>query len=159
MTALLAQAPSWLHSSSMPPVAALRTAAGMARLHVRAVLAEWGVDTGTSEDMELIVSELVGNAVNASTGSDGRPLYGLGGLVLPVQVYLYTDGARLLAEIWDEAPGQPYSRPPGSLEENGRGLTMIRELGARWGWWQRGNRKCVWAEMPLGSDDAMALAG
>jgi anti-sigma regulatory factor (Ser/Thr protein kinase) len=147
MKVLLAQAAPWQQSSRMPPVGALPTAAGMARMRVRLVLAEWQVDDDTAGDLELIVSELVTNAVNASTGDDGRPLYGLGGRVLPVQVRLYSDGRRLLAEVWDEAPGKPRPCEAGEWEEHGRGLTMIRQLGAEWGWCQRGNRKCVWAEM------------
>jgi anti-sigma regulatory factor (Ser/Thr protein kinase) len=146
MTVLLAERPAWPLSSAMPPAGALPTAAGMARAHVRSVLASWRVDSDTIATFELIVSELVANAVSASTGEDGRPLYGPGGMLV-VEVRLYSDGTRLLAEVWDQAVGSPVIRQATNLDESGRGLLMIRALGAEWGWWPDGDRKCVWAEM------------
>jgi hypothetical protein len=51
--------------SATPPFAALVTAPGLARGHVRATLAEW--DLGELADTaELIASEMTANAVNAS---------------------------------------------------------------------------------------------
>ncbi len=60
---------SWPLFTSLP-LGALPGATPCARLHARAVLAEWGFDD-LAEAAELIVSELVTNAVRASTGPGG----------------------------------------------------------------------------------------
>ena len=62
---------SWPLSTSLP-LGALPGATPCARLHARAVLHEWGLDD-LAEAAELIVSELVTNAVRASTAPDGSP--------------------------------------------------------------------------------------
>ena len=73
---------SWPLSTSLV-LGALPGATPCARLHARAVLTEW--DLGDLADAaELIVSELVTNAVRASTGPDGRPRYD--GAAMPVVV-------------------------------------------------------------------------
>lgn len=127
---------------------ALPTAARAARGHAWLVLAAWGMDA-IAETAEVVVDELVANAVNASTTQDGSPRYGADGRLLVVRLCLYSDGTRLLAEIWDQAPGTPAPRQPGRWDENGRGLAMITELGARWGWYPARDAKCVWAEMRI----------
>lgn|SRR5512146_807013 len=137
----------WLLFSEMPLVGALPTAAGVARAHVRAVLLSWQVSGDTADILELIVDEFVANAVNASTGHDGRPRYGPGGLLPVVGVGLFGDGSRLLAEVWDQAPGKPTPREVTDAAESGRGLLLVRELSARWGWHPHDGWKCVWAEI------------
>jgi hypothetical protein len=99
----------WSASSVMPPLGALRTAAAAARAHVRTALRSWGISGDLADDVETVVSELVANAVNASTGPDDKPLY-VDGRMLVVWLGLFTDGATLRAEIWDEAPGSPARR-------------------------------------------------
>jgi hypothetical protein len=61
----------WPLRSTLPLGPAL-TAAGCARSHVRAVLWEWGI-SGVTDTAELIISELVANAVTASRALDGGP--------------------------------------------------------------------------------------
>jgi anti-sigma regulatory factor (Ser/Thr protein kinase) len=142
----------------MPAIGARPEAAKAVRAHIRMMLPAWQVDDLTAETFELVVSELVANAVNASANGR-RPGPVAGRQVVPViQVCLYSDGRRLLAEVWDQAPDCPRPRLVGDLAENGRGLNMITDLGARWGWWMAGTRKCVWAEMDYPGPSA-ALAG
>src|ERR1700679_1259986 len=92
---------AWPLSSSLP-LGALVTATPCARLHARAVLAEWGLHS-LAEAAELIVSELVTNAVRASTRPNGRPRYDGAGLPVVI-VRLGTDGGRVMIEGWDGAP-------------------------------------------------------
>ena len=73
---------SWPLSTCLP-LGALPGATPCARLHARAVLAEWGLRE-LAEEAELIVSELVTNAVRASTAPDGHPRYD--GAGMPVVV-------------------------------------------------------------------------
>lgn len=72
-------------SSATPPFAALDTAPGLARGHVKATLAGWGL-AGCTDTTVLIASELVSNAVEAS----GRVPVAIG--VLVIRVCLITEG-------------------------------------------------------------------
>jgi len=85
----------WPLRSSLE-LGALSTAVPCACLHVKHVLWEWGLNS-LAESAELLVSELVTNAVNA-TGQPGQT----------VSVNLAGDATRVLIEVWDAEP-----RPPG----------------------------------------------
>lgn len=131
-------------SSSMPPFAALREAPGMARAYARASLSEWGL-TDFSDIAELILGELVANAVTASEKARETD-------VLVIRVCLIADDDVLTIEVWDQAPGMPVLRNAGPMAESGRGLAIVDDLtNGAWGYrpavGQRG--KCVWAELPL----------
>ena len=137
-------------SSVMPALAALPTAPSAARAHVRATLATWRMG-GLADALELVVSELVANGVNASADGDGCPRYRQG-RILVVRLCLLTDGTRLVAEVWDQAPGIPVRLRAGGDDESGRGLDLVDMItGSRWGWHpaRSGPGKCVWAECAL----------
>ena len=139
---------TWPLSSSLP-LGALVTATPCARLHTRAVLAEWGFPC-LAEAAELIVSELVTNAVRASTDRYGRPKYDGAGLPVVV-VRLGSDGIRLLIEVWDGIPGAPVTEQAGPEDESGRGLVLVEAVCDRWSWqpvpgWPG---KVVWAELQV----------
>ena len=138
---------AWPLSCSMPPMAALVTAPGTARAYLASVLASWNL-AALAVDGQAVVSELVSNAVAASTVA-GQPMY-LGGRVAVVRLALLSDGSRLVTEVYDQAPGAPAIREPQSDSETGRGLLIVRQLTrGRWGWsllhGQPG--KVVWAEL------------
>jgi hypothetical protein len=142
----------------MPPLAALPTAPSAARAHVRATLATWRMSRHAGV-LELVVSELVANGVNASADGDGAPRY-LAGRMPVIQLCLLTDGARLVAEVWDQAPGVPVRLSAGRDNESGRGLDLVDMItGCRWGWHpaRSGPGKCIWAELaiPAMTDDAV----
>ena len=142
--------PAWSASSVMPPLAALPTAPSAARAHVRATLATWRM-SGLADVLELVVSELVANSVVASTESDGTPRY-MEGRMPVIRLCLLTDGVRLVAEIWDQAPGIPVRLSAGSDDESGRGLDLVDIItGSRWGWHpaRSGRGKRVWAEFAV----------
>ena len=137
---------SWPLTTTLP-LGALPGATPCARLHARAVLTEWGL-ADLTEAAELIVSELVTNAVRASTGKDGKPKYD--GASMPVVVLrMASDSVRLLIEVWDAIPGAPAAAHPGPEDEGGRGLMLVEAMCDRWRWqtvpgWPG---KVVWAEM------------
>ena len=137
----------WPLSSVMPPLGVLGTAASSARGHLRNVLHEWGMDH-LADEAETVVSELVANAVNASTDPSGSPLY-VDGRMLVVRLCLFSDRNVLLAEVWDQAPGIPSPKVAGSDAETGRGLAIIASLTASWNWYPTTAGKCVWAEMKV----------
>lgn len=139
---------SWPLSSSLA-LGALPTAVGSARLHARAVVCEWSL-VGLAENVELVVSELVTNAVRATTGPDGRPQYEdqLSGLPV-VHLRLNSDRVRVLIEVWDPSTGAPIAKQAEPDDESGRGLMLVEALCERWSWdvvpgWAG---KVVWAEL------------
>jgi hypothetical protein len=110
------------------------------------VLKSWGVGGDLPHDIQTVVSELVTNSVNASTGPDGRPLYVDGHLPV-VWLRLLADGSTIRAEVWDDAPGAPARRATGKDDESGRGLDLVVDaLSADWGWFPAQHGKCTWAE-------------
>ena len=139
-------ADSWPLSTSLP-LGALPGATPCARLHARAVLSEWGLGE-LAEAAELIVSELVTNAVRASTAPDGHPRYD--GAGMPVVVLrMASDRIKLMIEVWDVIPGSPAAARPGPDDESGRGLMLVAAQCDRWSWqtvpgWPG---KVVWAEL------------
>lgn len=155
----LGPGPAWPVSSVMPPLAALPTASSAARVHVRATLATWRM-SGVADALELVVSELVANAVNASADGDGTPRY-MEGRMPVIRLRLLTDRARLVAEVGDQAPGVPVRLSAGRDDESGRGLDPVDMItGSRWGWHpaRSGPGKCVWAELAAltVTDDAVS---
>lgn len=117
-----------------------------ARGYARAVLAEWGVTRDTAQVIELVVSELVTNAV-AESGKLPGPV--------PSAVWLRLHDRRdlVVIEVIDFAPGVPGD-PPASrddADEHGRGLLIVATVAAGWGTCElRGGGKAVWAAVPAG---------
>jgi anti-sigma regulatory factor (Ser/Thr protein kinase) len=107
-----------------------------ARLHTRAVLWEWGL--GSGENAELVVDEIVTNAVQAS---------GVLSLPAAVRLWLFSDQQRLLIMVWD-ASSHPPIRPDqdaGEITEGGRGLMLVEALSDQWSWYAVPGGKVVWA--------------
>lgn len=146
----------WPLSSAMPPLGALPSAPGAARAHVRQVLAEWHL-ASVSDECELVVSELVTNALNASTGPGGGLLYVNGRMPL-IRVCLMSDGRLIVIEVYDEAVGSPGLRAVDpETAEHGHGLHLVQNLTrGQWGWHPQQARhgKCVWAALPLPASPA-----
>jgi anti-sigma regulatory factor (Ser/Thr protein kinase) len=90
----------------------LPTAVGCARLHSRMMLSEWALGD-IADDVALVVSELVTNAIVASTGTDSRPVYADADAGLPVvHLRLCSDHVRIAIEVWDSSPDTPEARQP-----------------------------------------------
>jgi two-component sensor histidine kinase len=141
---------AWPVSSAMPSLDALPTAPSAARAHVRATLTAWRM-SDLADSLELVVSELVTNGVNASAGDDGAPRY-VAGRMPVIRLCLLTDGTRLVAEVWDQAPGAPVRLSAERDDESGRGLDLVDMItGSHWGWHpaRSGPGKCVWAEFAI----------
>jgi hypothetical protein len=117
-------------------LAPLPGAVPCARLHVRQVL--WPVLVALSESVELVVSELVTNAVAASGSLEH---------ISPVRLWLLADTARALILVWDGNPQLPVRMDVDEAAESGRGLLLVEAISSRWGTYatpQRGG-KTVWA--------------
>jgi anti-sigma regulatory factor (Ser/Thr protein kinase) len=134
---------AWRLTSSLA-LGALPTAPSCARLHASAVLHDWGL-AALSETAELVVSELVTNAVQASAEPVASSHLGLP----VVQLRLLTDQHSVVIEVWDESPQAPTPKQTAPDEEHGRGLMLVEALCERWGseivpGWLG---KVVWAEL------------
>jgi anti-sigma regulatory factor (Ser/Thr protein kinase) len=101
---------------------AVPAAVPCARRHTRLLLAEWGL-TGLSEQAELVVSELVTNAIAASRSVASAA---------PVRLWLLTDGARVGIVVWDANPQLPVVADPDELAETGRGLLLVQGVARYW---------------------------
>jgi anti-sigma regulatory factor (Ser/Thr protein kinase) len=131
------------------PLGALEGAVPSARAHVRQLLWEWGLDE-LGQDVGLVVSELVGNAVKAS--AKFRPT------VAHMQVWLGSDGRSVLVAVADASPQPPARLSPGPDAEQGRGLALVEAFSNRWGWHptrSAGLVKVVWAEWVTPTTDEL----
>ncbi|RJL34615.1 ATP-binding SpoIIE family protein phosphatase [Bailinhaonella thermotolerans] len=104
-----------------------------ARAHARATLAAWDL-SALSETTELLVSELVTNAVQ----------HGRGEVTLRL-----LRGRTLMCEIADRSAAVPSMRKAAPDDETGRGLQLINLLAHRWGTRQTPEGKIVWCEQRL----------
>jgi anti-sigma regulatory factor (Ser/Thr protein kinase) len=112
----------------------------------RSIAYEWGL-SDLADTMELVVSELVTNAVQASADHDGQPRCSADTGLACVHLRLSTDGLAALIEVWDENATLPERGLPGLDDESGRGLMLVDALTGRWGWdlSSSGRGKVVWA--------------
>lgn len=117
------------------PLPAGPEAAPIARAAARRRLEAWGVDDETAYTTELIVSELVGNAVRYGTP--------------PLQLRLIFE-RMLTCEVSDNANSAPQVKHARTVDETGRGLFIIASLADQWGTRSRSQGKTVWAAQPTG---------
>ncbi|MFD0341060.1 SpoIIE family protein phosphatase [Streptomyces sp. NPDC127117] len=113
-----------------------RTSPGVARTLVRDRLDDWHLDEETIEATELIVSELVTNAVRYGTP--------------PLRLRLILDRT-LTCEVHDGSSVSPHLRHARTVDEGGRGLFIVSQLAAHWGIRYRADGKTLWTEQETGS--------
>jgi anti-sigma regulatory factor (Ser/Thr protein kinase) len=131
-----------VHQSSLE-FRPLPTAVPCARLHTRNVLFEWHLSALTS-DAELIVSELMTNALAAS-----RPEHQFHDFAT-IALRLRADRRFLLIEVWDRSPDDPdlTRSVTGDDSDHGRGLLLVEAFSHRWGFERvSAYAKCVWSEL------------
>jgi anti-sigma regulatory factor (Ser/Thr protein kinase) len=104
-----------------------------ARRRARQVLGEWGLDK-LSETVELLVSEIITNAVHASAGPAGRR-HGeaTANEASTLLFWLAADGERALIQVWDCCEAKPQRRELAISAESSRGLLLVEALSDEWG--------------------------
>ena len=113
------------------------TAVAEARKLAARQLDHWGLpELGFAT--ELVVSELVTNAVRYSNG--------------PVGLRMIRDRA-LICEVTDEARTAPQLRRADDADEGGRGLYIVAQVTRRWGHRPTGRGKTIWTEQDLPGED------
>ncbi len=108
---------------------------GKARAFTRRTLHRWGVPSDTAADTELLVTEIVTNAViHAGT---------------PLQLELSRDGDHMVRfSVRDYSRDQPVLRWPAPGAVSGRGLQIVNRVASRWWVEDEPDGKVVWVELP-----------
>jgi PAS domain S-box-containing protein len=107
-------------------------AVATARQHVRDRLATWQVDPERRFTAELIVTELVTNAIRHAQA--------------PIRLRLINDGT-LTCEVRDASLAAPHLRHARTVDEGGRGLFIVGRLSQDWGTRYARDGKTIWAEL------------
>ncbi|MFE3162551.1 SpoIIE family protein phosphatase [Streptomyces sp. NPDC059224] len=117
---------------SLPPG---NEAAPLARAAARRQLAAWNIEEEEAFTAEIVVSELVGNAVRY-----GDP---------PLELRLVLD-RHLTCEVHDGTPCAPHLKHARTVDEDGRGLFIVATLADNWGTRYSPDGKTVWARLSAG---------
>ncbi|MFJ7949142.1 SpoIIE family protein phosphatase [Streptomyces sp. NPDC096354] len=106
---------------------------GSARALATAQLNQWGLEHLT-DSTELIVSELVTNAIQHGSG--------------PIRLRLIRNQV-LTCEVHDTNSSSPRLNRSHANDESGRGLLLVDQLSRTWGTRPTPDGKLIWAEQPL----------
>lgn len=110
------------------------SAATARRLAQVVVLRQWALGPKVTEDVVLLVSELVGNAVRHT----GARVFGL---------RMRRRRGWLRVEVRDPSRGLPCLMPVQDMDVSGRGLFLVEKLSDRWGVDLLPRGKTTWFEM------------
>jgi hypothetical protein len=121
------------------------TAPRCARTAITEALTDWRM-LYLAGDATQVTSELVANAVAASTRDAAE-----GTKPAPVTLTISSTDEELCIRVWDPDPTPPprTRQDPGTWTERGRGLFIVEELSALWGWYSGHAGKYVWSILPL----------
>ncbi|HEY6795699.1 MAG TPA: SpoIIE family protein phosphatase [Kineosporiaceae bacterium] len=108
---------------------------GRARRSARAILDAWNLPQTRHEEVTLVISELLTNAL-----LHGRP---------PTELRLSRHQDGVLVQVHDAAPFLPRKLRPTVDDEHGRGLQLVSHLAQRWGTRPTRHGKAVWCEVSL----------
>jgi anti-sigma regulatory factor (Ser/Thr protein kinase) len=107
---------------------AVETAPAVARATLRECLSQWRLGH-LGDDAEQILGEIVANAVAASKEAAAP-----GAAPAAITVTLSVDKGELWLRAWDPDPlPPPADYSPGTWDESGRGLIIVKALSYRWG--------------------------
>jgi anti-sigma regulatory factor (Ser/Thr protein kinase) len=123
-----------------------------ARRLVREVLDDWRADE-IFDDVELVASELVANALRHGLGA--RPGDRPGPPAL--RISLVSTGSHVICAVTDPSETPPVRRIADPLAGSGRGLQLVESLSLCWGWTvldddpeaATAQGKSVWAIFPF----------
>jgi anti-sigma regulatory factor (Ser/Thr protein kinase) len=126
------------------PLSPVPEEARTARKFVRELLTCWGLGY-LSDDAELIIAELVGNAVRH--GLRAMPsVISLGADSPVLRLCLLRRIGEVMLAVTDPSDEAPTPKPPSAIGESGRGLQIVGALSYVWGWSPiEGHGKAVWA--------------
>ena len=111
------------------------SAVGTARELATGQLTSWQAPAELLFTAELVVSELVTNAIRYGGGDT-------------VRLRLIRDGDKLVCEVSDPSSTAPHLKRARYEDEGGRGLFIVAQLGTRWGVRFTSQGKTIWTELP-----------
>ena len=121
-------------------------AVSQARRFARQTLTGWGMEN-LADDVALVVSELVTNALRHGVAAAGAPAAADGAPT--VRLGLARWSSRLVCSVRDPSSTGPAPKSPGFTAESGRGLHLVASCTETWGWHPlTGAGKVVWALFP-----------
>ncbi|MEU9287112.1 ATP-binding protein [Streptomyces sp. NPDC048275] len=117
-----------------------RSSVPRARALLYAMLRDWLIDQEVLDSAELVLSELVTNALRARAPRDRQ---------VGVHITHSEEDGLLRLEVCDAGEGRPEVRNPSEDDAGGRGLLLVEALTHRWGVQEREGDigKTVWAEI------------
>lgn len=117
------------------------TSAAVVRRRLAGVLADLGVMQDTVDDVLLVASEVVGNAIRhaRAIGTDA------------LDVSWSVDGSYLTLSVIDGSADLPIRRQPDAAMPAGRGLAIVEALSDAWGAEPIAAGKRVWVRIALRS--------
>ena len=98
--------------------------------------------TTTMEDLQLLVSEVVTNAVRHGGAADGQT----------IELRMVEGPETLRIEVTDDGPGFERHRPT-PRTDGGWGLFFVDKLASRWNVESPNGRTLVWFEMDVSSPE------
>jgi hypothetical protein len=126
------------------PLSPVPEEARSARHFVRERLTCWGLGY-LSDDAELIIAELVGNAVRHGMRATPQA-FAFGANAPALRLCLVRRIGEVMLAVTDPSTEAPAPREPSADGESGRGLQIVGALSYVWGWSPiEGRGKAVWA--------------
>jgi anti-sigma regulatory factor (Ser/Thr protein kinase) len=122
--------------------------AALVRQRIGDDLARRGVSAESIDEVTLVATELIGNAVRHTAAIDAA---GLG-------VDWTLDGGGVTVQVADPSSAPPVRRRPDPTQPGGRGLCIVDALCDDWGVQRLGSGKQVWAHVQV-HRDAPATSG
>jgi serine phosphatase RsbU (regulator of sigma subunit)/anti-sigma regulatory factor (Ser/Thr protein kinase) len=113
---------------------ARESAVSEARERATSQLASWEAPMETALTVELVVSELVTNAVRYGAGNS-------------LELRLIRDGSTLICEVSDASSTSPHLKRARSDDEGGRGLFIVAQMSERWGVRFTRTGKTIWTRI------------
>ncbi|MEU3051769.1 ATP-binding protein [Streptomyces griseus] len=147
----MSQAP---HPRNTPELADTPNAVPRARLHTAEILSRWGVPSEAAETVQLLVSELVTNAVQHPQEEGEERQVSILSSRNTSQTFELTleklwDAVRV--SVWDRDARPPCLKEVGVEAESGRGIFIVAVMSRAWGYRPAVGipGKVVWAEVGL----------
>lgn len=107
-----------------------------ARSLTKRIVLEWGRPE-LADTAELLVSELVTNAIHASAGLPAAV----------VRLWLVAERDNIVIRVWDASADMPKRQNAGPESEHGRGLMLVAGLSKQWGACPKPAGKVVWVQI------------
>jgi two-component sensor histidine kinase len=126
---------------------------GEARALVRSALTGWKVEA-EADDLVLVASELVSNALRHALGIDDGLEVGSSSSGKRsgenLWISLVRTAGYVICEVADPSGRPPVRRAADPMSGCGQGLALVESLSTCWGWSAHGEGgKSVWAVVPL----------